>query len=205
MIISTGVILGFLLGGRVTDSLGSLYVFLLCALLSALGFFYGLARVKNIVPHAKESENLEEPTGEEEGHWWHRIWSHMRRTVGLPFKKREPGARPLVLLLCLAFLLGVSREYGIEYTEYALEEHIVSFCDTLLTLVVKSSHPGVSLGLAGHPHGAVGNTCTPLGGRYPARLQGLQLMRNPLNFFRLTSGCSTMAASSWCCRCCRGS
>ena len=114
MIISAGVILGFLLGGRVTDSLGSLYVFLLGSLLSALGFFYGLARVNNIVPQAKKSENLEE-----EGHWWQRVLSHMRRTLGLPFRKREPGARPLVLLLCLAFLLGVSAEYGIEYTEYA--------------------------------------------------------------------------------------
>ena len=48
IIISAGVILGFLLGGRVTDSLGSLYVFLLGSLLSALGFFYGLVRVNNI-------------------------------------------------------------------------------------------------------------------------------------------------------------
>ena len=30
------------------------------------------------------------------------------------------------------------------------------------------------MGLARHPHGALGNTCPPLGGRYFVRLQGLQ-------------------------------
>ena len=30
------------------------------------------------------------------------------------------------------------------------------------------------MGLARYPHGALGNTCSPLGGRYSARLQGLQ-------------------------------
>ena len=121
--ISAGVILGFLLGGRVTDNLGSLYVFLLCSLLSALGFSYGLVRVRNIVPHVNESENLEKDSGREEGHWWQRFLSHIKRTLGLPLKKREPGARPLVLLLCLAFLLGVSSDYGIENTENLLGAH----------------------------------------------------------------------------------
>ena len=108
--ISAGVILGFLLGGRVTDNLGSLYVFLLCSILSALGFAYGLLRVRNIVPYMNESESLEEYSGRKEGHhWWQRLLSHIKRSLGLPFKKREPGARPLVLLLCLAFLLGVSK------------------------------------------------------------------------------------------------
>ena len=129
--ISAGVILGFLLGGRVTDNLGSLYVFLLCSLLSGLGLFYGLLRVKNIVPHVKEVENLEEDSGEEKGNWWRRFWSHMRRSVGLPFQKREPGARPLVLLLCLAFLLGVSTDYGAENTENLFEAHFSSSRPTL--------------------------------------------------------------------------
>ena len=108
--ISAGVILGFLLGGRVTDNFGSLYVFLLCSILSALGFAYGLLRVRNIVPNVNESENLEEDSGgKEDPHWWQRLLSHIKRSLELPFKKREPGARPLVLLLCLAFLLGVSK------------------------------------------------------------------------------------------------
>ena len=132
--ISAGVILGFLLGGRVTDSLGSLYVFILCSTLSALGFFYGLVRIKNIVPQAKKNENLEEDIGEEESQWWHRVWSYIRRTLGLPFQKREPGARPLVLLLCLAFLLGVSADYGIENTEYHIQESPWVWQDILMVL-----------------------------------------------------------------------
>ena len=131
--ISAGVILGFLLGGRVTDNLGSLYVFLLCSLLSALGFSYGLVRVRNIVPHVNESENLEEDSGGEGGHWWLRFLSHIKRTLGLPFQKREPGARPLVLLLCLAFLLGVSSDYGIENIDNLLiGGHFPCFPDALI-------------------------------------------------------------------------
>ena len=104
--ISAGVILGFLLGSLVTDRLGGLYVFLLCSILSALGFCYGLLRIKNIVPSADKSENRE-GENDEESKWWSRLWSHLMRTLGLPFQRREPGARPLVLLLCIAFLLGV--------------------------------------------------------------------------------------------------
>ena len=106
--ISAGVILGFLLGSVVTDQLGSVYVFIICSCLSALGLLFGLVRIKNIVPDNNlKSENMEDDNANQKSRWWQRLWSQIKRTIGLPFHKRQPGARPLVLLLCLAFLLGV--------------------------------------------------------------------------------------------------
>ena len=106
--ISAGVILGFLLGSVVTDQLGSVYIFITCSCLSALGLLFGLARIKNIVPDNNvKSDYMEDDNANEKSRWWQRLCNHIKRTIGLPFHKRQPGARPLVLLLCLAFLLGV--------------------------------------------------------------------------------------------------
>ena len=94
--ISMGVIIGFLTGGVITTTLGSIYVFLLCSLLSLLSIIYCLVRVKNILPDSSDEPSSSGPL------------SRLLRTLRLPFLPRRCGGRAIVLLLCAASLLGVT-------------------------------------------------------------------------------------------------
>ena len=94
--ISMGVISGFLTGGVITSSLGSIYVFLLCSLLSLISMIYCLVRVENILPESSDDAPSGGPL------------SRLLRTLRLPFLPRRCGGRAIVLLLCAAFLLGVT-------------------------------------------------------------------------------------------------
>ena len=62
------MIFGFLLGSVVTDQLGSVYVFIICSCLSALGLLFGLVRIENIVPDNNvKSEDMEDDNAKGRG------------------------------------------------------------------------------------------------------------------------------------------